>query len=62
MILNAILCVAVTVMVVSPLVWAILTQHHDQPNMHTSAATARASTEATRRTRPRHYQPVSAAR
>jgi hypothetical protein len=29
-VLNAILCLAITVMVVSPLVWAILTQHRDE--------------------------------
>ncbi|HJS93292.1 MAG TPA: hypothetical protein VJ741_03450 [Solirubrobacteraceae bacterium] len=29
--LNAILCLAVLVVVVSPLVWAIVTQHRDQP-------------------------------
>jgi hypothetical protein len=30
-ILNAILAVAVIVMVLTPLVWAILTQHRDRP-------------------------------
>ena len=30
-IFNAILAIGVIVMVVTPLVWAILTQHHDHP-------------------------------
>lgn len=30
-ILNAILCCAVLVMVLSPLIWAIRTQHRDEP-------------------------------
>jgi hypothetical protein len=37
---NVILAVGVTVMVVTPLVWAILTQHRDHPG---PAVTARAT-------------------
>ena len=31
LIVNVILCIGVIVMVVTPLVWAILTQHRDHP-------------------------------
>jgi hypothetical protein len=33
-VLNAILCLGVIVMVVSPLIWAILTQHRDVARVH----------------------------
>ncbi len=36
--LNAILAIGVTVMVVTPLVWAILTQHRDDPRQAASGA------------------------
>ncbi len=39
-ILNAILAVGVIVMVVTPLVWAILTQHRDHPCPAATARTA----------------------
>ena len=46
--LNAILCLAVLVVVVTPLVWAIVTQHRDHPAVGgaagaTSALTARSA-------------------
>jgi hypothetical protein len=58
---NAILAVGVTVMVVTPLVWAILTQHRDHPRpAATEAATMDApqSRERQHTARP-HYQPVA---
>lgn len=57
--LNTILCTAVTVMVVAPLVWAILTQHRDQPAAEITTRTAsRASADATRRTRHPQSEPI----
>jgi hypothetical protein len=48
-ILNAILAVAVTVMVVAPLVWAILTQRSD----HAGPAATDSATMRARQTRDR---------
>ncbi|HET6870321.1 MAG TPA: hypothetical protein VFH80_30695 [Solirubrobacteraceae bacterium] len=56
-ILNAILAVGVLVMVVTPLVWAILTQRRDHPRPAASVgATAGRPTPQPRRpsSRPRH--------
>jgi hypothetical protein len=55
-ILNAILCGAVAVMVVAPLVWAILTQKRDEPaGIATVSGTRRAPADARRPARrPRH--------
>jgi hypothetical protein len=50
---NAILAVGVIVMVVTPLVWAILTQHRDHPHLE---ATGAAKTEA-RQSRERRHAP-----
>ena len=57
---NAILAVGVIVMVVTPLVWAILTQHRDHPRpAATDAATMDAPQSRERRHAARpHYQPV----
>jgi hypothetical protein len=47
-IFNAILAVGVIVMVVTPLAWAILTQHRDYPRqLATDGATMRAPRAAT---------------
>ena len=59
-IINTILAVGVIVMVVTPLVWAILTQHHDHPRL---AATDGATVRTTEPRKPRHaerpeYKPV----
>ena len=56
-ILNAILAVGVIVIVVTPLVWAILTQHRDHPRpAATVGATAGPPSPEPRRpsSRPRH--------
>jgi hypothetical protein len=51
-ILNAILALGVITLVVTPLVWAILTQHRDHPR---PAATVRPPSPARRRApRPSH--------
>ena len=50
-IFNAILAVSVIVMVVTPLVWAILTQHHDHPR---SVATDGATVRTAEPRKPRH--------
>ncbi len=50
-IINAILAVGVIVMVVTPLVWAILTQHHDHPRL---AATDGATVRTPQPRKPRH--------
>jgi hypothetical protein len=58
--LNAILAVGVSVLVVTPLVWAILTQHRDPPHhTATAGATERAPQSRERRhaARPR-YKPL----
>ena len=59
-IIHAILAVGVIVMAVTPLVWAILTQHHDHPRR---AATAGATVRTAEPPTPRHadrpdYKPV----
>ena len=60
-IVNAILVVGVTVMVVAPLMWAILTQHRDHPG---TAATDSATMPAPQSRGRRHaarpqYNPVA---
>lgn len=59
-IFNAILAVGVIVMVVTPLVWAILTQHRDHPRQAaTAGATMRARQGRERRRDPRpQYKPL----
>ena len=63
--LNAILGVAVVVMVVAPLVWAVLTQHRDLPRAHASsrrraAVTSSDSARARRALAPqRRFGPAS---
>ena len=52
-IINAILAVGVIVMVVTPLVWAILTQHHDHPPR---AAADGATVRTTASRKPRHAE------
>ena len=53
-ILNAILAVGVIVIVVTPLVWAILTQHRDHPRpVATVATTLRPISPEPRRPSPR---------
>ncbi len=59
-ILNAILALGVIAMVVTPLVWAILTQHRDHPTLAAAeSATADQSHSRDRRhaTRPQ-YKPA----
>jgi hypothetical protein len=60
-ILNAILALGVIVMVVTPLVWAILTQHRDHPlPAATDGGPARAPQSDDRRRAPRQqYTPVA---
>ncbi|MGI8714714.1 MAG: hypothetical protein ACR2NR_16350 [Solirubrobacteraceae bacterium] len=53
MILNVILCSAVVVAVVAPLVWAILTAHRDQP---VAIAKVHSDRGVTRAPRPRRQQ------
>jgi hypothetical protein len=56
-ILNLILALGVTVMVVTPLAWAILSQHRDHPHpARTDATTARASQSDDGRRAPRPQQ------
>ncbi len=59
-ILNIVLALGVIVMVVAPLVWAILTQHRDRPQLAvTDAATARTPHPQPRtRSRQPSYEPV----
>ncbi|HSP64973.1 MAG TPA: hypothetical protein VLO10_02170 [Candidatus Deferrimicrobium sp.] len=59
-VINAILALGVFVMVVTPLVWAIVTQHHDHPRR---AAADGATVRRTEPRKPRHvdrpeYKPV----
>jgi hypothetical protein len=49
LILTAVLSCAVVVMVVSPLVWAILTQHRDQPAAGGTAGDTRSAAARVRR-------------
>ncbi len=59
-ILNVILAVGVIAMVLTPLVWAILTQHRD--HAHPAAvdgATARVPASRARRRTRRPYEPVA---
>ena len=51
-VLNALVCLCVIVMVVSPLLWAIFTQHRD--HVAVAGTAARATADATRPTPPRH--------
>ena len=58
--LNAILCLAVLVLVVSPLAWAALTQNRDTPSG--PARTNRDGSTATPdRHRPYRYDPAASA-
>ena len=58
--LNAILCLAVLVVVVTPLVWAILTQHRDRPAIGGAAgATSAAAARSTRGRRHQRYAVAS---
>ncbi len=59
-ILNATLALAMSVIVVAPLVWAILTQHRDHPrSAATDGAAGRAAKASERlRTARAHYKPA----
>jgi hypothetical protein len=57
--LNAVLCLGVIVMVVSPLVWAVFTQERDWQKAATAASATRARrTAARRRGRSARYTPA----
>jgi hypothetical protein len=57
-VLVAVLCGAVVVIVVAPLVWAILTQHRDLPVAAlTATSRTQAQPEAAHRTRRPRYEP-----
>jgi hypothetical protein len=59
-ILNAILCGAVVVMVVAPLVWAILTQQRDEPTgIATVSRNPRAPADPRRPARRPRHAPIS---
>ncbi len=58
-ILNVILCVAVVVGVVAPLVWAIVTQHRDEPDtVVATRGTRRVPVRVSRRGRRRLLEPI----
>ncbi len=61
-ILNAILCSAVLVAVVAPLMWAIRTAQHDQSATAKARLTRRPAAYAAPRTGRRQYKPVTWAR
>ncbi|MDQ2895962.1 MAG: hypothetical protein M3Y09_10005 [Actinomycetota bacterium] len=56
--LNVILCSAVLLAVVAPLVWAIRTTQHDQPAIAKARLTRRPAVHTAARTRRRQYKPV----
>jgi ABC-type glycerol-3-phosphate transport system permease component len=60
-IINAIFAAVVIVIVVAPLLWAILTQHRDQPDVVApKASTARGSQRAGhQRAQQRRYRPLA---
>ncbi len=59
-ILNATLAVGVIVMVITPLVWAILTEHRDhRRRAATDGATGTAAKSRARKQTRRPYQPVA---
>jgi len=60
--LNVILCSAVLVAVVAPLLWAIRTAHRDQPAIAKARLTRRPAAYAAARARRRQYTPVTWAR
>jgi len=60
--LNVILCSAVLVAVVAPLVWAIRTTQHDQPATAKARLTRRPEVDAAARARRRQHTPVTWAR
>lgn len=60
--LNVILCSAVLVAVVAPLVWAIRTTQHDQPAIAKARLTRRPEAYAAARARRRQHTPVTWAR
>ncbi len=55
--LNVILCSVVLVAVVAPLLWAILTAHHDEPVMITKARLNRGTLARRARRQPIAPQP-----
>ena len=58
-ILNVILCAAVVVGVVGPLVWAIVTQHRDEPDtVLATRGTRRVPVRVARRGRRRLLEPI----
>jgi len=58
-ILNVILCAAVVVGVVAPLVWAIVTQHRDEPEtVVATRGTRRVPVRVARRGRRRLLEPI----
>jgi len=59
--LNVILCSAVLLAVLAPLVWAIRTTRHDQPAIAKARLTRRPEVDAAARTR-RQHTPVTWAR
>ncbi len=63
-ILNVFLCAAVVAAVVAPLLWAIMTQHRDEPQTvratrTTAPATRRVPARATRRGRWQLPDPIA---
>lgn len=57
--LNVILCSAVLLAVVAPLMWAIRTAQRDQPATVKTRLTRRPAVHAAARTRRRQYKPVT---
>ena len=62
-ILNALLCGGVIVMVVAPLVWSILTQHRDHPEVAFEAQdrptrSVRPARPTSRRSKAPRYRPA----
>jgi hypothetical protein len=59
-VLNTILGFAAVVIVLSPLIWAILTQHRDEPAPGgTAGSSSRATAPRTRRTRRPRQAPTA---
>lgn len=59
-ILNAVLAVGVIVMVITPLVWAILTQHRGHPQQQPQTPRLRERTASTPVGRRRPVRPIQA--
>ncbi len=62
LLLNLILCSAVLIVVVAPLVWAIRTAQRDQPIVTARPRSTRPAAYANARTQRSQYKPVISAR